>query len=339
MKTRISRSVLATACALLLTPAFAGDRMGVLGALDRVTGNWPAAELKAGLAGGQQNAAAQPKEVVLGSNLAFAYEARTAGHATLLHVNSHGEMQLLRQGAAKARSGKTEEFQVAQPLGTETLYVIFSDAPVDALFGGAPADVSLGDDRAQAEAFATRISELARQQKIALARVQYQVVATAGATEYTTRGIVRRIVEADEDDGGGGVDSRATHTIPARIEFAFNSADLTPRGRLDLDTFGEALLSSQMAERSLSLEGHTDSVGANEYNCDLSLRRAQAAREYLLKSFGVAAARVQLAAFGESRPIASNSSESSRHQNRRVEFVFTRPGETSRSVATPCSGK
>jgi len=335
MKIRHDKALLTLAAplALLLSTAFAGDRAGVLATLDRASGNWSAADLKAKLAGTQQG------EVTLGSNVAFGYEARNAGYAAVLHVNSHGEMQLFRQASAgKSKSGQSEVFQASQPLGTETAYVIFSDASLDSLFGGSGTSVTLGDSRSDAEKFASSLGQAADKQKIAVSRVQYQVVATAGATEYTTRGIVRKIVDADEDEGSAGAETtRAAHTIPARIEFAFNSADLTPQGRLDLDVFGEALLSNELSGRALSLQGHTDNVGSDTYNCDLSRRRAEAARQYLVKSFGVESSRIVLAAFGESKPMVANTTEAARHQNRRVEFVFNRPGETSRSVSTPCS--
>jgi outer membrane protein OmpA-like peptidoglycan-associated protein len=308
------------------TAAFAGDRPGVLAALDRISGNWPEAALEASAAGVSQGS------VTEGAELSFTYKSAQPGSAALIDVNSHGEMTLLPAGTNGA-SGKIGPFQVADPLGTETVYVVFSNGPVTSLFDNGPKDTAVGDSRAAADKLAARINALASRQKVAVARIQYAVVAKAGGTEYTTRGIIRKIVDADDQPASKSVDARS---LPAHIEFALNSADLTPQGKRDLDVFGEALLDKELTTRAVELKGFTDNTGDEQYNCNLSLRRAQSAQRYLEKSFGVDAKRLAVAGFGESNPIASNSTEATRNANRRVEFAFGKPGETSRSIATPC---
>jgi OOP family OmpA-OmpF porin len=67
------------------------------------------------------------------------------------------------------------------------------------------------------------------------------------------------------------------------------------------------------------VEGHTDSVGSDAYNKKLSLRRADAVRQYLVKH-GIPADRITAEGFGESSPVASNDTEDGRAQNRRVEL-------------------
>lgn len=316
---------------LACASARAGDRPGVLAELDAIAGNWPSAQLEASVVGQKDG------EVVLGADLAFAYRAGASGHAALLHVSSHGDMTLLRGNSGKpAPSGRSETLQAAEPLGTETVYVLFSDEPLDALLAGRRSPEA-GDTRDAARAIATRIEALKAGQKLAVAKVQYLLVAKAGGTEYTTRGIVRKIVDADEDLGGAPAGKpQPAAKLPARIEFALNSAELTRQGRLDLDTFGEAMLSPELADRAIVLEGHTDDTGDDAYNCALSQRRAQAARTYLLASFGIPAARVQVAGFGESRPLVPNDSDAARRQNRRVEFAFGKPGEKPQVPVTPC---
>jgi OOP family OmpA-OmpF porin len=66
-------------------------------------------------------------------------------------------------------------------------------------------------------------------------------------------------------------------------------------------------------------EGHTDAVGSDEYNQALSLRRANAVRDYLVAG-GIDAARIQVEGYGESRPVASNDTDDGRAQNRRTEL-------------------
>lgn len=323
----LAASAAGLAFGLAASATLAGDRPGVLAALDQISGNWPEAALETSAVGVSQGS------VTEGADLTFTYKAAQAGSAALIDVNSHGEVQLLPAGTS-GTSGKVGPFQVADPLGTETVYVVFSNGPVAALFDGTPKDTAVGDTRAAVEKLVARIGALAGKQKLAVARVQYAVVAKTGGTEYTTRGIVRKIVDADEAPVGKGVDA---HSLPAHIEFALNSADLTPQGKRDLDVFGEALLDKALANRAVELKGFTDNTGQAPYNCNLSLRRAQSAQHYLEKSFGVDAKRLAVAGFGEADPIASNATEATRNANRRVEFDFGKPGETNRSIATPCA--
>jgi OOP family OmpA-OmpF porin len=70
---------------------------------------------------------------------------------------------------------------------------------------------------------------------------------------------------------------------------------------------------------SYRIEGHTDSIGTHEYNEDLSQRRASTVRSYL-ENHGVAGGRLELAAHGETAPVASNDTAAGRAQNRRVDI-------------------
>ena len=67
------------------------------------------------------------------------------------------------------------------------------------------------------------------------------------------------------------------------------------------------------------IEGHTDSVGSDEYNMELSGRRAGAVSKYLV-SKGIDSTRLQAKGLGETQPIASNDTEEGRAKNRRVEL-------------------
>ena len=75
----------------------------------------------------------------------------------------------------------------------------------------------------------------------------------------------------------------------------------------------------------VDVEGHTDAVGSDSYNLKLGLRRAEAVKRVLI-SHGVAASRLNVTSYGESRPIADNSSTSGRARNRRVEINVAQPG-------------
>ena len=68
----------------------------------------------------------------------------------------------------------------------------------------------------------------------------------------------------------------------------------------------------------LVLEGHTDAIGTEAYNQDLSRRRVEAVKAKLAQDYGIPAGRISTQAYGESRPIADNSTAEGRQRNRRV---------------------
>jgi outer membrane protein OmpA-like peptidoglycan-associated protein len=74
------------------------------------------------------------------------------------------------------------------------------------------------------------------------------------------------------------------------------------------------------------VEGHTDDVGEDAFNQTLSDGRAAAVRDYLIGK-GVAVDRLEAQGFGETRPIADNTTKAGKEQNRRVEFVIVSQGE------------
>lgn len=100
------------------------------------------------------------------------------------------------------------------------------------------------------------------------------------------------------------------------IGFVFDSADITPESRLVIDSLLDGLLAESAA--SIRIEGHTSSEGSEQYNQNLSERRAQAVVDALVAN-GIESGLLSAAGLGESRPIASNEDESGRSLNRRVE--------------------
>jgi OOP family OmpA-OmpF porin len=75
-------------------------------------------------------------------------------------------------------------------------------------------------------------------------------------------------------------------------------------------------------ERRVLIEGHTDSVGSEASNLDLSQRRADAVRDFLLQN-GVRAAQITTQGYGKASPVASNDTAAGRQQNRRVELIIS----------------
>jgi outer membrane protein OmpA-like peptidoglycan-associated protein len=101
------------------------------------------------------------------------------------------------------------------------------------------------------------------------------------------------------------------------VNFDFNKATIRPDARPILD---EAIHILKMEGTvDIVAEGHTDSVGTDAYNQKLSIRRANAVKDYLVKG-GIPASRIQIEGYGETRPVASNDTAEGRAQNRRVEL-------------------
>jgi outer membrane protein OmpA-like peptidoglycan-associated protein len=115
-------------------------------------------------------------------------------------------------------------------------------------------------------------------------------------------------------------------TLSGSVLFASNRATLLPEARTRLDQVAEVLLTTR--ERHLTVEGHTDSQGSVNFNLDLSQRRADAVRSYLVER-GYQGDLIQAHGLGKGRPIADNSSAEGRANNRRVEIIIEREPRTS----------
>jgi outer membrane protein OmpA-like peptidoglycan-associated protein len=153
------------------------------------------------------------------------------------------------------------------------------------------------------------------------------------ATERRQRALVGGAVGAYQDRqeaelrrrmAGTGVDvvrqgDNITLNMPGAITFGFDSAEVQPQFRPVLDNLAQTL--NEYNQTLIEVAGHTDSVGAADYNQRLSERRASAVANYL-GSRGVMRDRMIVVGAGESRPIASNDTEAGRAQNRRVEITL-----------------
>ena len=105
------------------------------------------------------------------------------------------------------------------------------------------------------------------------------------------------------------------------MSFAFDSAELTAQGQEGLREIGLNLVQAENLGR-ITIEGHTDSQGAEEYNRALSERRAQSVRDFLVVNFPqLADTQFTIRGMGESDPIATNDTPEGRSQNRRVEII------------------
>ncbi|MBN2011029.1 OmpA family protein [candidate division KSB1 bacterium] len=101
------------------------------------------------------------------------------------------------------------------------------------------------------------------------------------------------------------------------VNFETNRATLTADSRYILEEAYKALVAN--SDVQVEISGHTDSMGSDAYNQDLSLRRAQAVRNWLVQK-GIAGNRLKTVGKGEKEPVASNDTKEGRAENRRIEF-------------------
>jgi outer membrane protein OmpA-like peptidoglycan-associated protein len=109
-------------------------------------------------------------------------------------------------------------------------------------------------------------------------------------------------------------------TLSGAVIFASGQYDLLPSARSKMSEVASAL-SSADSKTKIVIEGHTDSTGSAETNQELSMKRAAAVRDALV-SRGVSTDRISVEGFGAARPIADNTSQAGRANNRRVEIVL-----------------
>jgi OmpA-OmpF porin, OOP family len=83
-----------------------------------------------------------------------------------------------------------------------------------------------------------------------------------------------------------------------------------------------AHLMQEFPDKNITIEGHTDYIGTEEYNQKLSEKRAKNVRQYMIDQFGINGSRLTAVGYGEEKPIANNDTAEGRQKNRRVEAVL-----------------
>ncbi|MFT6591479.1 MAG: outer membrane protein OmpA-like peptidoglycan-associated protein [Rhodoferax sp.] len=142
--------------------------------------------------------------------------------------------------------------------------------------------------------------------------------------------MAQRKAAMEQATAGTGVDVTQTSdnqlklSIPSDISFDTGRSDIKPNLQPVLNQFAQGLGSQPNTE--IRIVGHTDSTGSDAINNPLSVNRAASARDYLVLR-GVSARQIQIEGRGSRQPIANNSTNLGRAQNRRIEiFLAERSG-------------
>ncbi|MDN5782240.1 MAG: OmpA family protein, partial [Luteimonas sp.] len=134
----------------------------------------------------------------------------------------------------------------------------------------------------------------------------------------------RQEAQLRQQMAGTGVDvvrngDNITLNMPGSVTFAFDKSEVQPQFYPVLDNVAGTL--QQYNQTIIEVAGHTDSVGSDAYNQQLSQKRADAVASYL-NSRGIMRDRMITVGAGETRPVASNDTDAGRASNRRVEITL-----------------
>lgn len=135
----------------------------------------------------------------------------------------------------------------------------------------------------------------------------------------------------EEDDLMGPIEEEESFLI-RDVLFEFNSDQLDDVSLETLDKFATYLKRPPQLEQ-LVIEGHTDSIGGDKYNLQLSKKRAISVGKYLVDKHRIPVSRIRAIGYGETRPIADNGNFQGREQNRRVEFQVSRRNASTEDVS------
>ncbi|MGA0920545.1 MAG: peptidoglycan-associated lipoprotein Pal [Gemmatimonadaceae bacterium] len=147
---------------------------------------------------------------------------------------------------------------------------------------------------------------------------------TAPAAGTTSTAVGERLAGATGTAGGRDLSTSDPRAVLSEmIFFDYDQSELRPEARATLDA-KLAFLQSNPAVR-IRVAGHTDERGSDEYNIALGMRRAAAAKRYLV-DLGIAESRIAVVSFGEERPLNAESTDAAWAQNRRDEFEIIAGG-------------
>ena len=151
-------------------------------------------------------------------------------------------------------------------------------------------------------------------------RIDPQQVRQILSADASARGRTRsiRLLDGDAAAASAGPDGAApASALSAPVQFKFDSSVILPQAREQLDAIAEGIKLLPPG-RPVVIEGHTDAAGAEDYNQQLSRRRAAAVKQYLSQQHGIAPQRLRDVGLGERQPI--EGLDPMAPENRRVQF-------------------
>lgn len=238
----------------------------------------------------------------------------------MIHLDSNGVASMFDLGPVKANQESTfpegvDFMSIEPPLGKDKIYAVCADKSMPQL---ADLKVPHRENVVEAENVKSMVESYTS---------KLPAGAIVSSVSYDVRGRDEELALVANDI----VDfySSRTRTIKRpkldlNIKFDFRSAELSQDGRALLDEMGKALNNDRMKGAKFELNGHTDDIGSDAYNLNLSSKRAVAVAKYLQSQHNVESQRVIPKGYGESSPKVENVDDDARAENRRVEFSLIR---------------
>lgn len=177
------------------------------------------------------------------------------------------------------------------------------------------------------------LRELAREVKCGFSVTADEIASSENMAEFVKRVFLTAIPIQDIDSDGDGVcdkddecpdtpkgasvDSRGCWVVKG-VTFDYKKWDI--KEEFDSNLSNIVYVLQKNPDMNIRIEGHTDNIGSMEYNIDLSQKRAQAVKDYLVVK-GINESRISIMGFGYKKPIAPNDTEEGRALNRRAEIV------------------
>jgi outer membrane protein OmpA-like peptidoglycan-associated protein len=143
----------------------------------------------------------------------------------------------------------------------------------------------------------------------------------------TAGALIGRKMDKQAEELRRDLDGATIERVGEGIKITFDSGLMFATDRSALNSASQTNLAELAAtlqkyeDTNILIEGHTDSTGGDEYNQKLSERRAASVADYLLGA-GISQSRLQQVGYGESQPVADNSTTAGRRENRRVEIAI-----------------
>jgi OmpA-OmpF porin, OOP family len=112
---------------------------------------------------------------------------------------------------------------------------------------------------------------------------------------------------------------RMKYCITMHIEFDIDKAEIRPEYHDEVAKAGDFM--NKYPTTTAVIEGHTDEVGSDEHNMQLSQRRAESVVKYLVEKFGIDPSRLSAKGYGKTKPVADNTTDAGKQKNRRIEAI------------------
>ena len=253
--------------------------------------------------------------------------AQTAEESRVMAVKQKAEEEAQAQAAAEKKAAEERAARAREEAEAQ------SRARADAEAARAAAETAKAEAEKAAEEAARQKAEAEKAKAEALAQQQALAVEAEKARQAAAESDkLRQQAEKDKQEMRARLLQQLNSVLATRdsarglianmsdVLFKSGSFELLPGARERLAKVSGIVLAYQGLR--LQVEGHTDSVGTDEYNRRLSEQRAEAVRDYLVAQ-GIPSEAITASGFGKSEPVASNDTPEGRQQNRRVELVVS----------------